>query len=108
MLYLFYHFVLRIKTVLTNYGLRSNYKYDTLFSQVKIIKEEIVGHTKILKIYKNHNKQTETEQIPKLYKLTNDKIDNVTGSIMYDYIKTKAKILNTYELYKIQERANDY
>lgn len=100
LLYFFYYLVLRIKTVLTNQGLRSNYKYDTLFSQVESIQEENVGNVKILKIYKSADKQIKTAKIPKIFIPANDEIDSVTGSIAQNYKETKAKILEAYENFK--------
>lgn len=108
LLYFFYYLVLRIKTVLTNQGLRSNYKHDTLFLQVENIQEETVGNVKILKIYKNPDKQIKIAKIPKIYKPANDLIDSVTGSIIQNYEEIKTSILRAYEVYKNEEKINDY
>lgn len=90
MMYFIYYFLLRTKTILTNYGLRSNHRYDTLFDNIEKIEKENKNKIFILKIYKKHSNAIRYNKIPKIYRP-----DNKEKDYMYFFSKNKYEMIKT-------------
>ncbi len=109
-LYIIYFYHLRTKVIITNYGLRTNYKYDTFFKNIeKISEEKLQGNynLKVLKIYKKNIDRVETYKKSLIYKLSYQKIENITTSIMQNYEETKQYLFDTYQDYLEKHKRGD-